>query len=219
MRAERIWSALRSVLLALRTLTLLTMALVYQWVRAGAVFPRTRGLSRGMLRVRARPLEVIANGLIAQIPTLIFLVVLFFVFRLTLRVIRLFFDAVERARSRWRPSTRIGPSQTYKIVRAPRHRLRAHRGVSLHSWVGVCGVQGVSLFIGIVFSLGSSSAISNIIAGYMMTYRRAFKVGGLGEGRLRLRRRDRNASAGHASAFDEERRGRHPELAESSEAC
>ena len=39
-------------------------------------------------------------------------------------------------------------------------------------------IQGVSrLFIGIVFSLGSSSAISNIIAGYMMTYRRALKVG------------------------------------------
>jgi small-conductance mechanosensitive channel len=37
--------------------------------------------------------------------------------------------------------------------------------------------KGVSLFLGIVFSLGSSSAISNIIAGYMMTYRRAFKVG------------------------------------------
>ena len=35
----------------------------------------------------------------------------------------------------------------------------------------------MSLFVGIVFSLGSSSAISNIIAGYMMTYRRAFKVG------------------------------------------
>jgi small-conductance mechanosensitive channel len=37
--------------------------------------------------------------------------------------------------------------------------------------------KGVSLFIGVVFSLGSSSAVSNIIAGYMMTYRRAFKVG------------------------------------------
>jgi small-conductance mechanosensitive channel len=37
--------------------------------------------------------------------------------------------------------------------------------------------KNVSLFIGVVFSLGSSAAISNIIAGYMMTYRRAFKVG------------------------------------------
>ena len=35
----------------------------------------------------------------------------------------------------------------------------------------------MSLFIGLVFSLGSSSAIANIIAGYMITYRRAFKIG------------------------------------------
>jgi small-conductance mechanosensitive channel len=35
----------------------------------------------------------------------------------------------------------------------------------------------VSIFAGIVFSLGSTSAISNIIAGYTMTYRRAFRVG------------------------------------------
>ena len=37
--------------------------------------------------------------------------------------------------------------------------------------------KGVSLFVGVVFSLGSSSAIANMIAGYMMTYRRAFRVG------------------------------------------
>jgi small-conductance mechanosensitive channel len=37
--------------------------------------------------------------------------------------------------------------------------------------------KGISIFLGVVFSLGSSSAISNIIAGYLMTYRRAFKVG------------------------------------------
>ena len=37
--------------------------------------------------------------------------------------------------------------------------------------------KGVSLFLGVVFSLGSSGAIANIIAGYMMTYRRAFRIG------------------------------------------
>jgi small-conductance mechanosensitive channel len=35
----------------------------------------------------------------------------------------------------------------------------------------------VSLFLGIIFSLGSSSVIASLIAGYSMTYRRAFKVG------------------------------------------
>ena len=37
--------------------------------------------------------------------------------------------------------------------------------------------KGISIFIGIVFSLGSSSAIANMVAGYTMTYRRAFKLG------------------------------------------
>lgn len=37
--------------------------------------------------------------------------------------------------------------------------------------------KGVSIFLGVIFSLGSSSVLSNIIAGYTITYRRAFKIG------------------------------------------
>jgi small-conductance mechanosensitive channel len=37
--------------------------------------------------------------------------------------------------------------------------------------------KGVSIFIGVLFSLGSQSAVSNIIGGLVMTYRRAFRVG------------------------------------------
>lgn len=37
--------------------------------------------------------------------------------------------------------------------------------------------KGVSVFLGILFSLGSTSAISNIIAGLVITYMRPFKIG------------------------------------------
>ncbi len=37
--------------------------------------------------------------------------------------------------------------------------------------------QGVSIFVGILFSLGSSTAISNAVAGIVMTYMRPFKIG------------------------------------------
>jgi len=37
--------------------------------------------------------------------------------------------------------------------------------------------QGVSLFVGVLFSLGSSSTISNVINGVVLTYMRAFQVG------------------------------------------
>ena len=37
--------------------------------------------------------------------------------------------------------------------------------------------KGVSVFVGVLFSLGAQSAVSNIIAGFALTYRRAFLVG------------------------------------------
>ena len=37
--------------------------------------------------------------------------------------------------------------------------------------------QSISIFLGVMFSIGSSSFIANIIAGYSMTYRRAFRLG------------------------------------------
>jgi len=37
--------------------------------------------------------------------------------------------------------------------------------------------KGVSIFLGVLFSLGSTSTISNVMAGLSITYMRAFKVG------------------------------------------
>jgi small-conductance mechanosensitive channel len=175
-RAERIWSALRSVLTALRTIMLLTIALVYSGFVL-AQFPRTRGLSRGMAAFALGPLQVIADGFIAFIPSLVFLVVLFFVFRVMLRLIRLFFDAIERGTVALAGFDSEWALPTYKILRV---LVIAFGLIVAYPYIPgseSAAFRGVSLFIGIVFSLGSSSAISNIIAGYMMTYRRAFKVG------------------------------------------
>ncbi len=37
--------------------------------------------------------------------------------------------------------------------------------------------KGISIFLGVLFSLGSTSAVSNVLAGYSLIYRRVFKVG------------------------------------------
>ncbi len=42
---------------------------------------------------------------------------------------------------------------------------------------GSTAFQGVSVFIGVLFSLGSSSAIANMVAGMVITYMRPFKIG------------------------------------------
>jgi small-conductance mechanosensitive channel len=176
MRAEQIWSALRSGLLAIRMIVLLGLGLVYLNVVL-AQFPWTRGLSRDMASFVLGPLQVMAQGIVASIPSLVFLVVLFLVIRLLLRLLRLFFQAVQRGTVTLAGFEPEWAEPTYKIVRLAVVGFALVVAYPYIPGSRSAAFQGVSLFIGIIFSLGSSSAISNIIAGYMMTYRRALRVG------------------------------------------
>jgi small-conductance mechanosensitive channel len=175
-RADRIRAALRSGLVGLRTVILLAGALVYLGYVLAA-WPRTRGFSRDLAGFVLAPLQVIVKGFVANLPSLVFLAVLFFVIRLLLRIVRLFFETVGRGTVTFASFDADWAAPTYKIVRMA---IVAFGLIVAYPYIPGSqseAFKGVSLFIGIVFSLGSSSAISNIIAGYMMTYRRAFRVG------------------------------------------
>jgi small-conductance mechanosensitive channel len=176
MRADRIWQALRSGLFGLRTLVFLAAGLVYVGYVL-ARWPWTRGLSQDIVGFALSPLKVIGGGILANIPSLIFLTVLFFVLRFSLKLLRLFFEAVERRTVTLSGFDAEWAQPTYKIIRVA---VVAFGLIVAYPYIPgsqSAAFKGVSLFIGIIFSLGSSSAISNIVAGYMMTYRRAFRVG------------------------------------------
>jgi small-conductance mechanosensitive channel len=176
MRAERIREAFRGALSAIRTVVVLAMVLVYLGYVL-AQFPWTRGVSVSMAGFALAPLEVIGRGIVEHIPGLVFLAVLFVLVRLALRLIRLFFDAIERRDVSLANFDPEWAQPTYKIFRI---LVVAFSLVVAYPYIpgsGSAAFQGVSLFLGLVFSLGSSTAISNIIAGYMLIYRRAFKVG------------------------------------------
>ena len=102
---------------------------------------------------------------------------LFIVVRLVLRFGRFFFDALGRGTVRLRNFDPEWAEPTYKIVRLA---VVAFALIVAYPYIpgsDTAAFRGVSVFVGIVFSLGSSTAISNMIAGYLMTYRRALKVG------------------------------------------
>ena len=175
-RGERIRGVLRSILVAWRTIVLLTVALLYTGYVL-AQFPWTRGLSQNMTSLALGPLQVMASGFVARIPSLVFLVVLYFVVRVILRLIRMFFDAIGDGTVKLARFDRDWADPTYKIVRLG---VIAFALVVAYPYIpgsGSAAFSGISVFIGVLFSLGSSSAISNVIAGYMLRYRRALKVG------------------------------------------
>ena len=175
-RAERIGSAVRGVLYAVRVVAILGVAFVYLGFALDQ-FPGTRAFANRLFDQVTGPLGTMGQAILTEIPDLIFLAILFYLSRFVLRLIRLFFDAVARGTvtlAGFEPDWSV---PTYKIAR---FAVVAFTLIVAYPYIPGShsdAFKGVSIFLGVIFSLGSSSAIANLIAGYLMTYRRAFKVG------------------------------------------
>jgi hypothetical protein len=116
MRADRIRAMLWNLIAGVKTVILLAGALVYI-AFVLAAWPGTRGLSSDMVAFVLAPLTVLGQGLVANIPSLVFLAVLFFVIRVVLRITRLFFESVERRTVTLSGFDADWASSTYKLVR------------------------------------------------------------------------------------------------------
>ncbi|HSA58016.1 MAG TPA: mechanosensitive ion channel domain-containing protein [Gemmatimonadaceae bacterium] len=176
LRAERIRDAVHAALVALRTLAVVAIVLVYLGFVL-AQFPTTRGLSDDLFTFALRPLTLIGSGVVESLPGLVFLTVLFFVFRFALRLIRLFFAAVEKGSITLRRFDPLWALPTYKAIRIA---IIVFAVVVAYPYIPgsqSAAFKGISVFLGILFSLGGSSALGNVIAGYALIYRRAFRIG------------------------------------------
>ena len=141
------------------------------------LFPFTRSTGNRLFELLAVPLVATGRDFLAAIPSLLFLTLLFIVTRFFLKLLRLFFDAVDRGTVRLDNFEQEWAEPTYKIVRLVVIALVAIIAYPYIPGSDSAAFMGVSVFLGVLLSLGSSSAIANIIAGYTMIYRRAFRVG------------------------------------------
>ncbi|WP_423823712.1 mechanosensitive ion channel domain-containing protein [Salinisphaera sp. SPP-AMP-43] len=176
LQAEQLWQLLRTTLKLFRTLLAVLAAYVLVNIVLG-LFPWTRQLSLLLLDYLITPLLRIGTAVLDYIPSLVFLLVLIWIVRYAIRVTRLFFAAVahQRLQLKWFEAEWAWP--TYRIVRAVLILVAIILAYPYIPGSGSDAFKGVSILIGVLFSLGSTSVIANIIAGYTMTYRRAFRVG------------------------------------------
>jgi small-conductance mechanosensitive channel len=175
-RAERVWQAVTGILTAVWTVVALVAVYLYlQYVLTS--LPWTRGLGVGLASTVAVPLRFLAEGAISTFPKLVFLAVFVFITRYALKLIRLFFDAVASGAVALGSFAPEWAAPTYKLVRILVVALALVVAYPYIPGAESDAFKGVSLFIGVVFSLGSSSFIGNVVAGYSMTYRQTFRVG------------------------------------------
>lgn len=141
------------------------------------LFPWTESVGARLLSLVTDPLGRIALALVEALPNLLFLAVLLVVIRYVLKLSRLLFEAVEAGSVRFEGFEPEWAVPTYKLTRI---FIFAFGVVIAYPYIpgsSSAAFKGVSVLLGVIFSLGSSSVISNIIAGYTMTYRRAFRLG------------------------------------------
>jgi small-conductance mechanosensitive channel len=174
--ARSIWLAIR---FTIRFLTLVAaLALFYAYLHIVLdFFPWTRALSANLGALTVAPLLVLANELLAAIPRLLIIFVIVLVARYIIRLARFFFSAIENGAIKFSGFEPEWSKPTYNIARVLIIAFAAMVSYPYIPGSQSAAFKGISIFLGVLFSLGSSSLLANIIAGYTMAYRRAFHVG------------------------------------------
>ena len=175
-RAESIWVTMRFATRLFALVAALTIFYVYLHI-ALEYLPWTRALSSDLRSLTLAPLLALARKSLAVIPRLLVIVVIVAVARYIIRLARFFFSAIESGAIKFSGFEAEWSKPTYNIVRG---LLIAFAAMVCYPYIPGSrseAFKGITIFVGVLFSLGSSSLLANIIAGYTMAYRRAFHVG------------------------------------------
>jgi small-conductance mechanosensitive channel len=161
--------AIRAVLLVLAFNAYLTFVL--------GLFPWTRAASLALLSYAIAPLRAAARAFAGYLPNLLFLVVIVFIFFGSIRLVHLYFNRIRDGRVVFENFPAEWADTTNTIVRV---LLIAFGAVVAFPYLPASNspaFTGVSVFMGVLISLASSSALSNMIAGIVLTYTGAFRLG------------------------------------------
>ena len=176
LEARQMRHALQGLLKSTYVLALLVLGYIYLHFVFG-LYPWTRPLAARLLEIFLDPLQAMGLGLLESLPGIVFVIVVAIVTRYILRLTRLYFESIDRGAVTLARFDREWALPTYKITRLVFIALALVVAYPYIPGSSSEAFKGVSIFLGVVVSLGSSSVIANLMAGYTMIYRRAFKLG------------------------------------------
>lgn len=123
------------------------------------------------------PIKYVVFGFINFIPSLFFIIIIAFIARYVVRVVREVSEDVELGKLTINNFHKDWAKPTGNIFSIMIYALALILIFPYLPGSGSTAFQGVSIFIGAIISFGSTSAIANIIAGIVITYMRPFQMG------------------------------------------
>jgi len=142
-----------------------------------SVFPETKIYASTLLKWIFSPAKSALMGFVHFLPNLFSILVIVVLFHYLLKAIKFFVDEIQKGQIKIEGFYSDWAKPTFNIIRV---LIYAFMVVVIFPYLPGSNspvFQGVSVFVGVLFSLGSSNAIANMIAGLVITYMRPFKIG------------------------------------------
>ena len=141
------------------------------------IFYLTREKGERMINYIVDPFLSFIDSFLDFFPSLIKIIVIIFIFRTFLKVVNYFFDELEKGNVNIPGFYKEWSLPTSKLVKLFLYAFLLTIIFPLLPGSGSDVFKGVSMFLGLILSLGSTSVISNALSGLIMTYMRPFKIG------------------------------------------
>jgi small-conductance mechanosensitive channel len=141
------------------------------------IFPATRSWGDQLVDLILFPLNKMYTGVIDYLPNLITIIIIGFVFHYLLKLLHFIAREIHQSRIEIPGFYSDWALPTYKLIRVP---VYAFFFIIIFPYLpgsSSPAFQGVTVFLGLIISLGSSNAINNIMAGIVITYMRPFRIG------------------------------------------
>lgn len=159
-----------------RILVLLTL-LVFTVPILFAIFPQTEKLALKIFFYIIDPVKMVVKSIIDYIPNLFIIIVIWYCVRYIVKGLHYIAGEIQNEKLRISGFYPDWAEPTFNIIR---FLLYAFMIAMIYPYLpgSESGVfQGISVFVGLIVSLGSSTVIANFIAGFVITYMRPFKIG------------------------------------------
>lgn len=142
-----------------------------------AIFPQTEKLALTILHYIMEPVRMICSSIVAYIPNLFIILAIWLCIKYIVMGLRFISDEVSSEKLKITGFYPDWAKPTFNIIR---FLLYAFMIAMIYPYLPGAdsgAFQGISVFVGLILSLGSSAVIGNIIAGMVITYMRPFKLG------------------------------------------
>jgi len=140
-------------------------------------FAYTRTIADILLDVIAAPLIELVESAFDMIPSLFTLVVIIFLTRYLLKLIRLFFENIENGLIEIKNFELTWVWPTYRIVRVLFILVAIVVAYPYIPGSGSDAFKGMTILFGVLLSFGSNSVVSNLLSGLFVIYRRSVNIG------------------------------------------